>query len=806
LRTIEAMPPTLLGRLRAAAAIVMGRRPDAALVADLFPSERSSPPPRGTYEFLLAYSQMPWLRAAVHRVAGGVASVEWKALAVRRGGKVVRDRRLQRAGPALRAKMIHRLAKAGELTELDEHPVLDLLHSPNPFMTGIGFRRLTEMYIDLVGEGFWLIEPDGTFGTPGRLWPMPPHWIRDVPSPRRPTFWVQLPQGGWTGEIPMTSIIWFVDPDPAQPYGRGSGTARALADELETDEYAAKHTKSWFYNSARPDLIVTVEGARDPELRAAEQRWLDRHQGFFRAFKPYFVSRKITVDEIGQTFRDMQFTQLRQHERDTIIQVFGVPPEILGVLESSNRATIDAADYLFSKHVLVPRLELIRETVQERLAPMFDDRLVVEYENPVQEDKAHQLEAAKAQPAALLVNEWREMAGLEALPGRQGKVHLMPVGLFPVDRLDAAPVPVPVEPGEPVDPDDDDDLDELDDDEEPEEVPEGNGDGKRRRLPGREIGLLPAGTSRVAGDTLKWGPEVTKSTAEEIAALVHRVADRMAPRWRRAFLEAIERARGRIDVRALEAALTSGNLYAAQQMLGLDALAADLGGDAGVRALLRATMHAAADAARADLIRRFGVEINFVEHNPNAVAWIQRAGGDLITEITTATRDAVRAIIERSFRQAIAPRDAARLIRDVVGLHSRQVTAVERFRADLVEQGVAGDELERRAAAYAEAQLRRRALTIARTETIGAANMGQQLLWQEGVRQGQLSPERMRKVWIVTQDDRLDTKVCEPMPFLEANKHVAIDGVFTTGDGQQLATPPAHPNCRCAVGLVIVRE
>jgi hypothetical protein len=566
------------------------------------------------------------------------------------------------------------------------------------------------------------------------------------------------------------------------------------------------NTKSWFYNSARPDLIVTVEGARDPELRAAEQRWLDRHQGFFRAFKPYFVSRKITVDEIGQTFRDMQFTQLRQHERDTIIQVFGVPPEILGVLESSNRATIDAADYLFSKHVLVPRLELIRETVQERLAPMFDDRLVVEYENPVQEDKAHQLEAAKAQPAALLVNEWREMAGLEALPGRQGKVHLMPVGLFPVDRLDAAPVPVPVEPGEPVDPDDDDDLDELDDDEEPEEVPEGNGDGKRRRLPGREIGLLPAGTSRVAGDTLKWGPEVTKSTAEEIAALVHRVADRMAPRWRRAFLEAIERARGRIDVRALEAALTSGNLYAAQQMLGLDALAADLGGDAGVRALLRATMHAAADAARADLIRRFGVEINFVEHNPNAVAWIQRAGGDLITEITTATRDAVRAIIERSFRQAIAPRDAARLIRDVVGLHSRQVTAVERFRADLVEQGVAGDELERRAAAYAEAQLRRRALTIARTETIGAANMGQQLLWQEGVRQGQLSPERMRKVWIVTQDDRLDTKVCEPMPFLEANKHVAIDGVFTTGDGQQLATPPAHPNCRCAVGLVIVRE
>ncbi len=32
--------------------------------------------------------------------------------------------------------------------------------------------------------------------------------------------------------------------------------AEALADELDTDEFAAKFTKSLFFNRARPDLVI----------------------------------------------------------------------------------------------------------------------------------------------------------------------------------------------------------------------------------------------------------------------------------------------------------------------------------------------------------------------------------------------------------------------------------------------------------------------------------------------------------------------------------------------------------------------
>jgi hypothetical protein len=58
----------------------------------------------------------------------------------------------------------------------------------------------------------------------------------------------------------------------------------------------------------------------------------------------------------------------------------------------------------------------------------------------------------------------------------------------------------------------------------------------------------------------------------------------------------------------------------------------------------------------------------------------------------------------------------------------------------------------------------------------------------------------------VAEDDRLDTVICEPMPHLPENQNVPVDGDFVTGTGQRIMTPPAHPNCRCAVALVLVRE
>jgi hypothetical protein len=45
-------------------------------------------------------------------------------------------------------------------------------------------------------------------------------------------------------------VITMRNHDPEDPLGRGVGTAFSLGDELDTDEYAARFTKNYFWNNA----------------------------------------------------------------------------------------------------------------------------------------------------------------------------------------------------------------------------------------------------------------------------------------------------------------------------------------------------------------------------------------------------------------------------------------------------------------------------------------------------------------------------------------------------------------------------
>jgi HK97 family phage portal protein len=398
------------------------------MLSGIMPGGLGSPPARGTREYLRAYSEMPWLRAVAGRVATAVAATEWQLYVRKRGGeRARRDWTIQRAADPARRRQLLKLAKEEEdLRQIEEHQLLDVLHSANSFQTGEAMRKVTQLHIDLVGEAFWLKERDG-LGTIVAVWPVPPDWVINTPTPANPYYRVNF--RGWRGMIPDSEFLWFSDPDPSNPYARGTGTAQALADELETDEYAAKHMKAFFFNRARPDfLIYPKQGqVRSEQVQRLEEDWLSRAQGFWRAFKPYFMTREVGIHEFqGSDLRKLQMVQLREFERSTIIQVFGVPPELLGVLENSNRATINAADYLFARYVVQPRLEFMRAFLQERLVPEYDERLIIDYVSPVQKDEEMALKAAQAAPWSRNVDEWRELQDLPRLEDEKGAVHVFP--------------------------------------------------------------------------------------------------------------------------------------------------------------------------------------------------------------------------------------------------------------------------------------------------------------------------------------------------------------------------------------------
>lgn len=398
------------------------------LMRGILPGAVGTPPTRGTQAQLAGYASMPWVRAIAGRIGHAVAAAPWRLYAAKRPGEKAHWRHdiAKCTSPKVRKDLLHDVADRGELTEIKDHPFLAMLNDGNRHMAGFSVRKLAQIHRDLVGETFWVKER-GVGKIPVAIWPIPPHWVMATPTVENDQFRVSY--RAWQGFIAEQDMCWFKDPDPVMPYARGTGMAQALSDELELDEYAAKFLKQFFYNGARPDVLIMPKENQtigESEMQRLEQHWINEHQGFWRFFKPMFSSRPLEVTQFPANFQHLQMNELRNNTRDICLQVWGVPPEVLGVIENSNRATIDSADFLFAKWVIVPRLEEWRMDYQRLLLPEYDDRLILDYESPVEADRTHELEVMKVAPFAFDADEWRAAAGHPPLENDLGKWHVVP--------------------------------------------------------------------------------------------------------------------------------------------------------------------------------------------------------------------------------------------------------------------------------------------------------------------------------------------------------------------------------------------
>ena len=213
-------------------------------------------------------------------------------------------------------------------------------------------------------------------------------------------------------------MLWLKGLNLANPYGRGVGPAQVIADELDTDEYASKNVKAWFFNGGLPDVLISSEGADPDELQIAEEKFRARYGGPKKSHQIHWSGRKLEVQRLDTSFKEQDLVALRGDLRDTILRVYGIPPEIFGILENSNRATIDAAYYLLSKGVLFPMLKSLAGQLQLKLLPMFGGSpRYLGFVNPIPEDRDFQLRGVSVAPSAFNVNEFRQLLGMLPVNG-----------------------------------------------------------------------------------------------------------------------------------------------------------------------------------------------------------------------------------------------------------------------------------------------------------------------------------------------------------------------------------------------------
>jgi HK97 family phage portal protein len=304
--------------------------------------------------------------------------------------------------------------------KITDHPFLDFLYRGSPLMPGMQGLKASYAYKEIKGEFFWHLYRDEK-NIPTMWVPISPLHVTSLPTTKNPHYTIVV--GGRSEKIKEEDIFWSKDVNLSNLFGRGSGVGQSLADEIDSDEYAAKLLRLVFANKGFKDTIISIKsegGANDNIAEQLEAKYNQRSRSFYNAGRAMVIDGgQVDVKPLTYSMEELQLLNLRQWERDIIYQTFGIPPELFGLVENSNRATINSALTIFGMITLTPRLETLRSELELKLLPYFDPtgQYNLCFDSPVPVDKDFQLDVMKASPDSFSDNDYRLLAGFPPIPG-----------------------------------------------------------------------------------------------------------------------------------------------------------------------------------------------------------------------------------------------------------------------------------------------------------------------------------------------------------------------------------------------------
>ncbi len=337
-------------------------------------------------QYLRAYGENPWLYASVSIISQAVAEVKWH---------------------------LYKVKPDGSREELDDHPLIYLTEHPNPQMTGIDLWELHQKYLELTGKSYIIRDKDQGVD---ELWVVPSPWMKPLTDARGNITAYVYERNNFKQTFKPEVVIPFVNTDPLNPLD-GVGPAQPIGIALDTYSFATQTNRNFFYYGADPGVIVTLDPnaqISQEEIDRKIEQWEARHRGYGRAHKMTIISGATKVDKAGQTYRDMEFTELLENNRKQTLASYGLPYTMLGGTDLVQRGNAEVAQYTFARWVMKPRLEFNK---RKRNAFLVEEGLEWDYIDPTPEDRAENLNEAERgyKGGFITINEAREKIGLDPL-------------------------------------------------------------------------------------------------------------------------------------------------------------------------------------------------------------------------------------------------------------------------------------------------------------------------------------------------------------------------------------------------------
>jgi HK97 family phage portal protein len=307
---------------------------------------------------------------------------------------------------------------------VDEHPILDMIRNPYPYITYFQFLYLTAFYLGLKGKALWWIKEGET---KSRKFLVPISHLNPVLKVENNKIFYEFIMNNETKKLPDEEVLDFKRPHPFNPF-EGLSVLEQARLEVEADLQAVDIFKGFLKRGAVPSGILKTKGEMTEETyQRIKSQVNEEFTGDNNFFKP-MVLENLEWQNITIPFKDLEFIEQRKFTRDQILAIFGVPKAML-FADDVNRANSEAAKYWFAEYTVKPYMDIIIDTLENDLLKKlgaFD--VYFDYENFIPEDKEYELRKIEVLTDRVMTrNEVRNEMGLDRVEG--GDTLYLPNGL-----------------------------------------------------------------------------------------------------------------------------------------------------------------------------------------------------------------------------------------------------------------------------------------------------------------------------------------------------------------------------------------
>ena len=314
-----------------------------------------------------------------------------------------------------------------ETMEIENHPIIDLFHSPNQRDTFYDLIYKTDLFLELTGDSYWLITRDGN-GVPIEIDVLYSQYVNIQHDSNNQiiayNYGVAV-NGSYQYNFSPEDIVHFKFFDPGDLF-HGISPLHACARSYGLIESMDTHEEALNRNLGIPSGILKYNNQKlKPEDRAiVEQKWQQKFGSVGRQGKVVVTDQDIDYNAIGVTPRDMNFMDGRKWSREEILACYGLNPALL-LTESVNRSNMITASINYYQNTLKPRWKIISQTITRRLLEpnglSGSDVFVTITKNAPQDDELIIKRAELlTNGRAITINELRNSLGMDLLDDSYG--------------------------------------------------------------------------------------------------------------------------------------------------------------------------------------------------------------------------------------------------------------------------------------------------------------------------------------------------------------------------------------------------